>query len=172
MDDAERDEVGGAAEDDRVLSIVGEVVRAEEPVPLSVVEAALAAFTWRMIDDELTDLLEHAALSFDSNDYEHGLAGVRGAIGERSLTFEYADVVIDLEVSGTGTDDRAVIGQIVPSDIVSVELHRPSGPPATAAADELGRFRLERVGSGPIRLLCRFAAATQRPMLLTEWVVI
>jgi hypothetical protein len=170
MDDRERDELQGDA-DDRLLRAVGEAVRAEEQVPQSVVDAALAAFTWRTFEDELTDLLEQAALSFDSGESEHGLAGVRGVATERSLTFAYADVVIDLEVSTTGTEDRALLGQVVPPDLVSVEVHRPTGPPTTAPADELGRFRLERVASGPIRLLCRFATAAL-PMLLTEWIVI
>jgi hypothetical protein len=146
--------------DDRLVAALGAAARALDPVPASVTDAAKAAFTWRTIDAEL------AALVYDSAEQE--LAGVRGAPARRSLSFEYADVVVDMEID---EKERTLTGQVAPRAVDWIELHQAgSGAPVRVDADELGRFRLTGVHPGPFRLLCRFAAATPFPMLLTDWV--
>ena len=165
------DEAGASPADEALLRVVAEAVGGLEAVPPEVVEAAQAAFTWRTIDEELAELVDQAALSFDSSTDAEALALRGPATTDRSLTFEYDGVVIDLEVSEVGPE-REVAGMVVPSDPVDIELHRPSGRPWQARADQLGRFRLVGVEPGPVRLLCRFSPGSSRPLLLTEWIVI
>jgi hypothetical protein len=146
--------------DDGLLASLGAAARALDPVPAGVAQAAKAAFTWRTIDAEL------AALVYDSA--EQGLVGVRGAPARRSLSFEYADVVVDMELD---EGERTLTGQVAPRAVDWIELHQAgSGIPVRVDADELGRFRMTGVRPGPFRLLCRFAASTPFPMLLTDWV--
>ena len=146
--------------DDGLLAALRVAARALDPVPASVTDAAKAAFTWRTIDAEL------AALVYDSAEQE--LAGVRGAPARRSLSFEYADVVVDMELD---EGERTLTGQVAPPAVDWIELHQAeSAAPVRVEADELGRFRMTGVRPGPFRLLCRFAASTPFPMLLTDWV--
>jgi hypothetical protein len=146
--------------DDRLLAALSAASRTLDPVPPSVTEAAKAAFTWRTIDAEL------AALVYDSAEQE--LAGVRGVPARRSLSFEYADVVVDMELDES---ERTLTGQVAPRAVDWIELHQAdSGAPVRVDADDLGRFRMTGVRPGPFRLLCRFAASTPFPMLLTDWV--
>jgi len=135
-----------------------------DPVPAEVVAAAKACFTWRTIDAEL------AALSYDSLEDADALVGVRGPSTHRALSFEYADVVIDVEVDEQG-DERMLTGQVAPA-ASGIELHHASeAAPVPVSVDELGRFRAS-VRPGPIRFLCRFVPHRPFPMLLTEWMVV
>src|SRR2546425_157833 len=73
---------------------------AREPVPPRVLEAARAAYTWRLIDAELAELIADSAL-------EAQVAGVRGGVrGEqmpRLVTFEVAGGTT-LELEATPAD--------------------------------------------------------------------
>jgi hypothetical protein len=152
--------------DDDVMVALGAGVRATEPVPADVVAAAKASFTWRSIDAEL------AALTFDSITESRELAGVRSSGDEpRALTFEYGDVVVEVEINEDARG-RAVVGHVTPAGLEWVEVHQASVPePVHLDPDERGRFRAP-VGSGPFRLLCRFRDDSPVPMLMTDWVTI
>jgi hypothetical protein len=155
---------GSTKQDDELLAKLARAIEIADPVPSSVVAAAQAAFTWRTIDAEL------ASLVYDSSE-DRELAGVRGGAGSRALTFEYADVVVELEVDES-TGGRTVTGQVAPSAPDWIELHQAdAGEPVRLDADELGRFRIPSVRPGPFRLLCHFRRSAPFAMLLTEWVV-
>jgi hypothetical protein len=153
--------------DDQILQTLGEALAVDDAVPAEVLVAAQASFTWRTIDADL------AALTYDSLLDDDRLATVRGAIstGPRALTFEFGDVVVDIEVADTGSS-RQLLGQVVADGVEAVVVEQPGAPAGTVlAVDDLGRFRATGIGPGPIRLRCRLAGA-DRPDFVTDWVVI
>ena len=127
---------------DELRSLLGRV----DPVPGEVSEFARAALGWRRVDAVLAELLSDSAL-------ETGAALVRSEGGSRWLTFDAADLVIDVEVRA----DRAghvLLGQLAPaSAAATVEVQAADGVIVAAVeTDELGRFRFELVAGGRIRL--------------------
>ena len=126
----------------RLRAVVGHV----DPVPATVDEGARAAFGWRTIDQDLAELLR------DSAD-EAVEAGVRGPGGARQLSFESPALGIELEVVETGPRVRRVEGQLLPPGEATVMVERPDGEPAVSVrADELGRFVLDGLRAGVVRL--------------------
>lgn len=122
------------------------VVSHLDPVPQLVDDGARAAFGWRTIDADLAELMR------DSAD-ELAEAGVRGPGGARQLSFESSALGIELEVVETGPRVRRVEGQLLPPTAATVALERPDGEPAVSVqADELGRFVLEGLRAGVVRL--------------------
>lgn len=145
--------------DRELLDALRGALDAADPVPETLVSAAKSAYTWLTIDAEL------AALSEDSL-----LAGsaVRSAATARSLTFECATGVVVLEVSDDGEDERRILGQTDrPADLQV--LHR--GGTISVSTDEHGRFRVERVTSGPVSVRCVFRDDPDSP-IITSWVVV
>lgn len=132
-----------------------------DPVPQSVLDAARGSFTWRTIDAEL------AEIAFDSV-VDGDLAGVRGRLsGPRLLTFEAADIAIELEVTQVG-DRRRLVGQVVPSDAADVEVRHGEGSTAVDI-DDMGRFAVDEVPSGPVSV--RVRRPDQDPVD-TDWVTL
>jgi hypothetical protein len=131
-----------------------------DPVPDRLVRAAAELFSWRTIDAEL------AALVFDSADAQSA-AAVRGPGQPRLLTFTAGELSIELEIAGDAAE-RAITGRLVPAQPAEIEI-RIGGERRTAAADDLGRFRLAAAGSGPVRLRVQPATPGARPVV-TEWV--
>jgi hypothetical protein len=126
--------------------------QAGSPTP-TMIAAGHAAFSWRTIDAEL------AALTHDSLQDE--MAAVRGpAAPTRTLIFTAAELSVELEQTAT-----SLIGQLIPPTSGEVVLSGPGGEIATATADELGCFDVERPRDGLVRLRCRTASG----MLVTEW---
>jgi hypothetical protein len=116
-----------------------------DPVPERLDDAARAAFTWRTVDAELADLMR------DSAEEEAG-ALVRSGSGPRQLSFESPRLGIELEVVATGPRERRVEGQLLPPAPVTVTFERPGEDPVSVQADELGRFSLDGLKAGVMRL--------------------
>jgi hypothetical protein len=116
-----------------------------DPVPQRLDQAARAAFTWRTVDDELAELMR------DSAEEEAG-ALVRSGSGPRQLSFESPRLGIELEVVATGPRERRLEGQLLPPAPASVTVQRPGEDPLTVQADELGRFSLDGLKAGVMRL--------------------
>jgi hypothetical protein len=111
------------------------------PTPQAVRDAAVAAWTWRTVDEEL------AALAYDSAG-EETVAGVRGEQARhRQLTFESGDTTLEVELAG-----RELLGQFLPGARVRVRLSTPQGSGEEFDSDERGRFRVARVPPGAFRL--------------------
>jgi hypothetical protein len=134
-----------------------------DPVPARLMADAVEMFSWRTIDAEL------AELAFDSAGAQ-AAAAVRGAEPPRLLTFEAAELSIELELAGTAAE-REITGRLIPAQRAGIEI-RLGGQRLTATADVLGRFEVTAAGPGPISLRFRLEgpdgpAARQ---IVTEWV--
>lgn len=119
-----------------------------DPVPQLLDDAARSAFGWRDVDAEL------AALIRDSGDAEQEEAGmlVRGGRGARQLSFESPRLGIELEVTATGERERRLEGQLLPPGSATVTIERPGEDGLSVQADELGRFVLDGLRAGVVRL--------------------
>jgi hypothetical protein len=121
------------------------VVAHLDPVPELVREAARAAFTWRTIDAELAELMR------DSAEEDAGVL-VRSGGGQRQLSFESPRLGIELEVTATGARTRRLVGQLLPPTPATVTVERPGEDGLSVQADELGRFALDGLRAGAMRL--------------------
>jgi hypothetical protein len=61
------------------------------------------------------------------------------------------DVAIELEIE-PGRGRAVLVGQLLPPRAADVELQASAGEVVAVAADELGRFRVQPVPPGPLRL--------------------
>src|SRR5689334_17608289 len=140
-------------EDDDVLAAeLATALRARDPMPETVANAARGAFAWRTIDADL------AVLSVDS--LLEATAGVRGG-GDRQLTFESKGLSLEVDIIEGG---RRVVGQVVPPQAGAVELEGPHTR-SSAATDDYGQFSLS-VWNGPARLRFR---PLDGPAVVTDW---
>lgn len=146
--------------DEQLLDELRRAASQFDPPPPAVVEAARSSFTWRTIDAEL------AALVFDSTVDRPGTA-LRGD-GPRLMTFSSSGLDIEVEVANLGSR-RQLVGQLVPPQAAEIEVRHAAGT-TTIQADQLGRFHADAIGSGPVSLRCRLAAAPPGPPVVTEWV--
>lgn len=117
-----------------------------DPVPPLLQDAARAAFTWRTVDAELAELMR------DSAEQEEAALLVRGAEGPRQLSFESPRLGIELEVIATGPRERRLTGQLLPPESATVTIERPGEDGLTVQSDELGRFVLDGLRAGAVRL--------------------
>lgn len=157
-DDVMRDQTG----DDELLAELRELAADREAVPAELTAAAVDAFTWRDPDAELAELV------FDSLLDQDLATLVRGG-QERLFSFRGSERSVDLEVTATGAW-RTLIGQVTPPIQATVVIRHRSGE-VIAFADELGRFRAERVPPGAVSLRLHAAEPT-RTHLVTDWVSI
>jgi hypothetical protein len=152
---------------DALLGKLGELLVRLDPMPPQLLDQARRAFCWRTVDAEL------AELSFDSLvDREAALAVRAGgdtALEPRMLGFgavvDGEDLSIDVEVS-TAAGPSALIGQLWPAGAAVVEMQACGGGSTEVPTDELGRFLIQPVPRGPVRLQVRHAGR----VVQTTWV--
>jgi hypothetical protein len=153
--------MGADGVDDRdaaLLELLGQALRAAEPVPAAVLSAARGAVAWRTIDQDLAELV------FDS---ASELTGVRDPSAPRQLTFRSGEVEIELMV--VEPVRRRVLGQIVPARTATVRL-QGAGIDVEQTSDRFGRFSFEEVHAGPVRLTV--AATPGDRDIATDWVLL
>ncbi len=114
-----------------------------DPVPELTYELGRAAFEFRRIDSELVELVLDSAV--DSKP----LAEVRGELNVRLLAFEAADLEVDLQVVPQA-GRRSMVGQVVGA-VAQVRVETAEGV-CTAAVDPHGRFQVDDLPAGRIRL--------------------
>jgi hypothetical protein len=138
-----------------------------DPMPPQLLEQVRRSFCWRTVDAEL------AELSFDSlTDQESSLAlrsGAAAALEPRMLGFGAVvhgeDLSIEVEVSPNG-ERRALVGHIFPAGATAVEVQAGAGGSTEVPVDEFGRFSVEPVPCGPVRLRVEQAGR----VVQTTWV--
>ena len=156
-------------DDDDLLAALRQAVRERQAVPPEFVEAGQNAFAWRDFDAEL------ARLTYDSAEdaaraAADSVAAVRSgpASGRaerasvRALTYTSVHLTIELEV----TED-SLLGQVVPAQPATIRVQPRTGAEATLKADEIGRFSVQPIPSGPFRLHCRTAPGVDA---VTGWI--
>ena len=154
--------VGGG---DALLGELQGLLARVDPLPPQLLAQVRRSFCWRTIDAEL------AELSFDSLvDQEPALA-VRSdtALEPRMLGFGAVvhgeDLSIEVEVS-SDADRCVLVGQIFPAGATVVEVQAGGGGSVEMPIDELGRFLVEPVPGGPVRLRVEHAGR----VVQTTWV--
>jgi hypothetical protein len=150
-----------ASDDDRLLDELRRLFEDGDPLPDQAVALAKASFGWRTLDAQL------AALTHDSL-VDQAPVAMRGAAPPRLLTFDAADLRVEVEVDA-GPGERAgrrLFGQLVPPQPARIEARDGAGGRRTAEADQAGRFALDGLPAGPLSLWCHRPG---RPPVATEW---
>jgi hypothetical protein len=147
-------------DDDELIGELGRAAELADPVPPHLVDAGIAAYTFRTIDADL------AALVFDSAQAESEQL-VRSERPARLLSFESTDLTIELEIIPQG-DAIHLVGQILPPAVVQVDV-RQLDLVSTGSTDGLGRFSLVLPGSGPFQLSLPYAGA-KGGATVTDWI--
>jgi hypothetical protein len=158
--------------DEELLARLRALLAEVDPVTPLLLEQARLAFGWRTLDAEL------AELSYDSLADREMMAAVRDGglpgAGPRLLGFDTdvtGEAASALTVEVEVTVDRGVpclIGQLMPAAPATVSLLSSARPghAVEVSADELGRFRVELVPAGPVRLRLRVGDRT----VDTSWI--
>jgi hypothetical protein len=140
--------------DDELIDRLRAVAAELDPLPADVLASASAAFALRTLDEELAELV---ADSLDT------LAATRGPSAVRLLSFQSGTFALELEVS----DDagrRTLLGEVTGAE-GSVLVETPAGS-REVGIDADGRFTVEDVPSGPVRLRCTAVGGTA---ITTVW---
>ena len=130
-----------------------------DPVPRLAYELGHAAFKLRRLDSELAELICDSAADTES------LAGVRGELSVRLLSFEAADLDIDLQVVPQA-GRRSVLGQVV-GTVTDVRMETAEGI-VPAAVDPHGRFQVDDIVAGRMRL----HVVADGAVYITSWVTV
>jgi hypothetical protein len=145
---------------DALLARLREAGSSQDPVPAAVVANAAAALELRDLDTAL------AALVADSYDVDEAMALVRGPQDIRLLTFEAPEVVVEMQVVARGAA-RQLEGHVDGADGWELSLEHTGGV-LPIAPDEHGRFRVDTVPAGRLRLSLR----TGTRAVTTSWVTV
>jgi hypothetical protein len=150
--------------DRSLMERLGTLAARADPVPPSVISAAKGSLAWRTIDAEL------AALVYDSAVDAGDLVLVRGPEAPRFLTFEAPGITVEVEVSA---DSGGLLfdGHLTPPRHAVVEIQHREGT-LSAETDRRGRFRIDRVASGPMRMVCRPAEQPEAWVVETDWITL
>lgn len=134
--------------------VVGEALAAEQEVPAGWREAALGAFSWRSVDQELLEL------TYDSLLEDVAGAALRGDVEGRTLEFSGGGLTLEIEL----TNGR-VAGRLTGRGELSME--HADGSSVSIATDESGFFSVASESRGPVRFVVRDGDAR----LVAEWIV-
>ncbi len=171
------------AADEALLAELRRVAVDADPVPERVLQAARLAITYRDPDGELAQLIAVSTTEYPGTgpagdaSYRHaeGMRGEAGALrsggpSERPplmLSFVGGGVHIDLEVTRRGRVID-VVGQLIGAAEAGCTIEDADGR-RDVELDGLGRFIVEGLRSGPIRLRCR---STDGGAVTTAWTTV
>jgi hypothetical protein len=150
--------------DDALIDELRRIASAVDGPPASVVEMAKAAFLTRDMDGELAVLIADSRLA---DDFEAVRAYGEPGQGSWLLSFQGGGVRVDMEVAERA-DRLALIGQFTGVEGGGHVLETTAGR-RPLAVDDLGRFVVEGLHHGRIRLRCHSVDGTP---ITTTWVSI
>ncbi|HEY0530228.1 MAG TPA: hypothetical protein VGD29_01360 [Actinoplanes sp.] len=150
--------------DDALMDELRRIASAVDGPPASVAELARAAFLTRDIDGELAVLIADSRFA---EDFEPVRAYGEPGQGSWLLSFQGGGVRVDMEVAESA-DRLALIGQFTGLNGADHLLETVSGW-RPLAVDDLGRFVVEGLRHGRIRLRCQSADGTP---ITTTWISI
>jgi len=143
-------------DDEVLMSVLGKALHERQDIPAEWREAALAAYAWRTVDEELL------ALSYDS-DVEAG-AAVRGSGEPRTVSFTGGGgLSLEVELS-----ERQIMGQLTAPGSSEVTFESADGRVRQAPTDDSGFFSLTNEDHG----LVRFVLQADDTRYVTEWIVL
>jgi len=155
-----------AAADVTLLARLGRLLDRLDPVPPESIDQARQIFCWRSVDAEL------AELSFDSlldRDLALAVRSGESVLEPRMLGFGAvvggADLSIEVEVS-TIDGQCTMLGQLDPPGATVIGVEARHGGVLEAPVDEVGRFVVRPVPTGPVRLRIEHAGH----VVHTTWV--
>ncbi len=131
--------------DEDLLVHLGSVAAQVDPVPDLVLDLARLAWTTSALDAELLQLVEQTT---------GAPVGVRStALQPRVLTFEGADIALDVQVEHVDGRVR-LVGQVLPFPLAggAVDVEQPDGTVVTARVDDLGGFRADGLDQRLLRI--------------------
>ena len=142
-------------DDDVLMSVLGKALHPDPAIPDRWREAALAAYAWRTVDEELL------ALTHDS-DVDAG-AAVRGLGEPRTVSFTGGGLSLEVELT-----EREIMGQLTAPASSDVTFESADGRVREVATDDSGFFSLTGEDHG----LVRFALRSNETRYVTEWIVL
>ena len=146
-------------DDDQLLAVLKESLRAEREVPAEFTETAKKAYAWHNIDAEL------AQLTYDSLEHAAPSRSVRSETASiRALTFTSDHLSIEMEVN-----EDSLLCQLVPAAEATIELQTRAGVIAHLEADEVGCFSIRPIPAKPFRLHSR---AANGAIVVTGWIIL
>lgn len=145
-------------DDEQLFTAVRDALSARRAVPEEFTEAAKSAFAWHNIDAEL------AQLTYDSTRTGELALTRSEAASVRALTYTSARLTIELEVTGD-----SLLGQVVPAQLIEVEVQPRSGQDRALRSDEIGCFAVRPLPVSPFRLRCQ---ATGGVDVVTGWITL
>jgi hypothetical protein len=155
--------VNPTGSDGELMAEVRAALTAFEPVPEHVLAAARAAIASYEPGATPADLIADSHATTGAAIGAAAAMRLRGA--SRLLTFEGADLAVEIEVTGAGRD-REIVGRLSPPAPAHVRVRHPGGE-LTARADRTGHFIVPRVPAGLMSLVFRLPDATS---IVTSWV--
>jgi hypothetical protein len=151
--------VTDAWDDEKLIAMLRQALSARQAVPPECIEAGKNAFAWHNIDGDL------AQLTYDSLPSQGPVPSTRSEPASiRALTFTSQRLTIELEVTAD-----SLLGQIIPTQVTTIELQTQADPETVISSDEIGCFSVQPIPEGPFRLRCRAAADID---VLTGWITL
>ena len=152
---------------DEVLDAYRRIAAAVDPPPPHLLPAARAAFEARDLDAEIALLIADSRTEAGTAVYERVRAEADAALGRWLLSFEGGGIQAELEVEERNGRLR-LLGLISGASADDCYLEA-AGDPRRVDVDDLGRFIVEDVEHGSIRLRCR---STDGVRVTTAWVTV
>ncbi|WP_433040452.1 hypothetical protein [Dactylosporangium sp. CS-033363] len=151
-----------------VLVACRRIAAALDPPPGHLLPAARAAFLLRALDTEIALLIADTSVELGVDAYEPVRAEPETAPGRWLLSFEGGGIAVELEIETR--DGRLRLIGLLSGAAAGDCFLESAGDCRPVDVDELGRFLVEDVSHGPIRLRCRSVDSGR--VITTAWVTV
>ncbi|GAA0938558.1 hypothetical protein GCM10009554_27670 [Kribbella koreensis] len=153
-------------DDDELMAQLSRLAGELDAVPEHVMAAARAAILTRDLDSELAELVADSSATEAELEFELVRGGAVDV--DRLLSFDSGELQVELEVVRDG-DELTLIGQVIGTAPVDCSLEYGDSRRVALPTDELGRFLVDGLSGGPLRVRCRSATGAS---VATAWVMV